>query len=285
MIVKRPHTKIDIPPVTPGVERVASMNILGVIFQENMSFTMQVDRLVARAPSCTDGIHCLCTPSLGVHRQCIPSVHWKITGWTIVPYGKSLVPHSYRGSHMRPRHGGGCWMVRSANDCKVSLIGRLRGVSSQAPNQPSQKYATMLTSVFSLQYWKIPITYCITYCHQLNWPRIDCGNEIITGNCPQLRKTRSPEKPSSPDCSCWIVININSDINALLTHHRTITLYINFITIGFKCIYMSHSFFSFLFVNSLLMSEDNKALLTYLLTYCTKCFLFCLKSTRTESPL
>ena len=48
MIVKRPHTKIDIPPGTPGVERVAFMNILGVIFQENMSFTMQVDRLVAR---------------------------------------------------------------------------------------------------------------------------------------------------------------------------------------------------------------------------------------------
>ena len=48
MIVKRPHTKTDIPPVTPGVERVAFMNILGVMFQENMSFTMQVDRLVAR---------------------------------------------------------------------------------------------------------------------------------------------------------------------------------------------------------------------------------------------
>ena len=48
MIVKRPHTKTDIPPVTPGVERVTFMNILGVMFQENMSFTMQVDRLVAR---------------------------------------------------------------------------------------------------------------------------------------------------------------------------------------------------------------------------------------------
>ena len=122
--------------------------------------------------------------------------------------------HSYR-SHMRPKHGGRCWMVRSANDCKVSLTKQLRGVSCQAPNQPSQKYVTMLTSVFSLQYWKIPITYFITYSHQSNWPRIDCGNKTIKGNCPQLRKTRSPEKPSSPDCSCWIVININSDINSL----------------------------------------------------------------------
>ena len=49
MIVKRPHTKTDIPPVTPGVERVAFMNIVGVMFQGNMSFTMQVDRLVARS--------------------------------------------------------------------------------------------------------------------------------------------------------------------------------------------------------------------------------------------
>ena len=107
---------------------------------------------------------------------------------------------------MRPKHGWGCWMVRGANDCYVSSIGRLRGVSCQAPNQPSQKYVTMLTNVFSLQYWKIPITYGIIYCHQSNWPRIDCGNETITGNCHQLRKTHSPEKPSSPECSCWIVI-------------------------------------------------------------------------------
>ena len=55
MIVKRPHTKTDIPPVTSGVERVAFMNILGVMFQENMSFTMQVDRLVARV-QCTDNV-------------------------------------------------------------------------------------------------------------------------------------------------------------------------------------------------------------------------------------
>ena len=45
------------------------------------------------------------------------------------------------------------------------------------------------------------------------------------------------------------------------TYYRTLTLYINFILEGFRCIY---KFYSVLFVNSLRMSEDNKALLTYL---------------------
>ena len=141
---------------------------------------------------------------------------------------------------MRPKHGGGCWMVRGANDCRESSIGQLREVSCQAPNQPSQKYVTTLTGVFSLQYWGIPVTYCIIYCHQSNWPRTDCGNETITGNCPQLRKIRSPEKSSSPECSCWIAIN--SDLILITTYHRTITLHINCILEGFNCIYMFYYF-------------------------------------------
>ena len=153
--------------------------------------------------------------------------------------GKSLVPHFYRGSHMRHRHGGGCWMVLGANDCKVSSIGQSRGVSCQALNQPSQKYVTMLTNVFSLQYWKIPITYCIIYCHQSNWPRIDCDNETITGNCHQLRKTHSPGKPSFPECSCLIVIN--TDLHSLNLSLNNNTLY-TFHTYRIYCIYMSHYF-------------------------------------------
>ena len=48
MIIKCPRTKTAAPPPLLGIERVESMNILGVIFQCNLSFTMQVDRLVVR---------------------------------------------------------------------------------------------------------------------------------------------------------------------------------------------------------------------------------------------
>ena len=48
MIVKRPRTKAEPPPPLHGIERVDNMNILGVIFQYNLSFTLQVDRLVVR---------------------------------------------------------------------------------------------------------------------------------------------------------------------------------------------------------------------------------------------
>ena len=48
MIVKRPRSKTDAPPAINGIERVDNMNILGVIFQCTFSFTLQVDRLVAR---------------------------------------------------------------------------------------------------------------------------------------------------------------------------------------------------------------------------------------------
>ena len=113
---------------------------------------------------------------------------------------------------------------------------------------------------------KIPITYCIIYCHQSNWPRIDCGNETITGNCHQLRKTHSPGKPSFPECSCLIVIN--TDLHSLNLSLNNNTLY-KFHTYRIYCIYMSHYFC--LFVNSLRMSEDNKALLTYLLTSTRVC--------------
>ena len=48
MIIKCPRTRSAAPPPLLGIERVESMNILGVIFQCNLSFTMQVDRLVVR---------------------------------------------------------------------------------------------------------------------------------------------------------------------------------------------------------------------------------------------
>ena len=48
MIIKCPRTRTDAPPALNGIERVDSMNILGIMFQCTFSFTLQVDRLVAR---------------------------------------------------------------------------------------------------------------------------------------------------------------------------------------------------------------------------------------------
>jgi len=47
MIIKRPRIKLtDIPPPTIGIERVGSMKILGVLFDGDLNFKTQVDRLV-----------------------------------------------------------------------------------------------------------------------------------------------------------------------------------------------------------------------------------------------
>ena len=47
--MRRPRTKLkNPPPCLPGVTRVESMNILGVILQDDLKCTEQVDRLVAR---------------------------------------------------------------------------------------------------------------------------------------------------------------------------------------------------------------------------------------------
>ena len=43
MIIKRLRTKNAAPPPLLGIERVESVNILGIIFQCNLSFTIQVD--------------------------------------------------------------------------------------------------------------------------------------------------------------------------------------------------------------------------------------------------
>ena len=48
LIIKRLRTITAPRHPLFGIERVDSMNILGVIFQCNLSFTMQVDRLVVR---------------------------------------------------------------------------------------------------------------------------------------------------------------------------------------------------------------------------------------------
>ena len=133
-----------------------------------------------------------------------------------MPYGESIVPHSYCGSYMRPKHGGG--MLDGAGSQRLQgIVNRTvkRGFLPSAQPTITEICNNADRCLFTaiLRNREIPVTYCIIYCHQSNWPRIDCGNETITGNFPLLRKTRSPEKPLSPECSCWIVIN--SDLNSL----------------------------------------------------------------------
>ena len=50
MIERRPRTRLgNIPPPTPGIERVSSMKILGVVFEENFTFREHVERLVTQS--------------------------------------------------------------------------------------------------------------------------------------------------------------------------------------------------------------------------------------------
>ena len=50
MIVRRPRSKLgNIPPPTPGIERVKSMKILGVVYEEDFSFREHVERMVIQS--------------------------------------------------------------------------------------------------------------------------------------------------------------------------------------------------------------------------------------------
>ena len=78
MIIKRPRTRSAAPLPLLGIERVESMNILGVIFQCNLSFTMQVDRLVVRGAQTTYALG-----TLKHHRLSGPPL-WEVTRATFI---------------------------------------------------------------------------------------------------------------------------------------------------------------------------------------------------------
>ncbi|MFZ2538045.1 MAG: reverse transcriptase domain-containing protein [Oscillospiraceae bacterium] len=66
MIVHKPRTKItNSPPILAGIERVETMNILGVQFQSNLTFRDHVDHLLAQ---CAQNMYALRTlKSQGLH--------------------------------------------------------------------------------------------------------------------------------------------------------------------------------------------------------------------------
>ena len=50
MIVRHPRTRLgNIPPPTPGIERVSTMKILGVVYEENFTFREHVERMVTKS--------------------------------------------------------------------------------------------------------------------------------------------------------------------------------------------------------------------------------------------
>ena len=79
MIVRRPRTRLgNIPPPTPGIERVLSMKILGVVFEENFTFREHVERLVTQS---NQGLYAIKT----LRAQGLSGTHlWNVTRATIV---------------------------------------------------------------------------------------------------------------------------------------------------------------------------------------------------------
>ena len=79
MIVRRPRTRLgNIPPPTPGIERVSSMKILGVVYEENFTFREHVERLVTQS---NQGLYAIRT----LRAQGLSGAHlWNVTRATIV---------------------------------------------------------------------------------------------------------------------------------------------------------------------------------------------------------
>jgi len=79
MIVRRPRTTIkNYPPCLPGVNRVDSMNILGVTYQENLTCSHQVQRVVARGAQTLYAIRTLRNHGLSGSRL------WEVTQATFL---------------------------------------------------------------------------------------------------------------------------------------------------------------------------------------------------------
>ena len=79
MIVRRPRTRLgNIPPPTPWIERVSSMKILGVVYEENFTFKEHVERLVTQS---NQGLYAIRTlRALGLSGTHL----WSVTRATIV---------------------------------------------------------------------------------------------------------------------------------------------------------------------------------------------------------
>jgi hypothetical protein len=79
MIVRRPRTKLkNPPPCLPGVTRVESINILGVLFKNDFKCTEQMDRLVARGAQTLYAIRTLRNHGLSGQRL------WEVTQSTFL---------------------------------------------------------------------------------------------------------------------------------------------------------------------------------------------------------
>jgi hypothetical protein len=79
LVVHRPRTKIsDLPPLTPGLVRVQSLNILGVIFQSDLSFKLHAEKLVTQCAQSLYAVRTLRTQGLSG-----PSL-WEVTRATLV---------------------------------------------------------------------------------------------------------------------------------------------------------------------------------------------------------
>ena len=79
MVVRRPRTKAStLPDPLPGLARVESMNVLGVIVQQDLSFHEQVERLVNQ---CSQNMYAL--RQLKAHGLTGPKL-WDVTKATLV---------------------------------------------------------------------------------------------------------------------------------------------------------------------------------------------------------
>ena len=119
LIVHRPRTKLsDIPPASPGLTRVQSINILGVTFQGDLSFKLQAKKLVAQ---CAQSLYALRT--LKAHGL-KGSKLWEVTNSTLVA---------------RMVYASPVWWGLLDAGCKQQLQAALRKVVKQGFLKPDFK--------------------------------------------------------------------------------------------------------------------------------------------------
>ena len=79
MIVRRPRSRLgDIPFPVPGIERVNTMKILGVMFEEDLTFRVHVEKILTQSSQSLYAVRSLMAQGLsGTHL-------WDVTRATIV---------------------------------------------------------------------------------------------------------------------------------------------------------------------------------------------------------
>ena len=185
MIIKRSITKTAALSPLLGIEHVESMNILGVIFQCNLSFTMQVDQLIVGGAQTMYALGTLKHHGL-----------WEVTWATFIA---------------RLTYASQAWwglLNAQGRDRLEKVLNKdVKGDSCQKVTHHLHRSASQQISRCSVTSSRTPSMSSIISYHQLVRLKVDSEPELTIGRCQLQTKVPCHGKCLSVACACWTLID------------------------------------------------------------------------------